>query len=517
MSLKAEIETWVEALKAYDDQDFEKSLDQFQRIADSSKILVNIGLIYATLGEHEAAVESFNAATGLDQFLAVAYFQCGVSNFLLGRFDLAYKDFEEAYLYLRGNESIKYEQLGLKFNLYSAEVLFNRGLSQIYLNRSSEGMADLEAARKEKVTPEHDVIDDALRDQGEGYTVFSIPVGVLYRPSENKVKNTKAKDYLGKAKLVAAEDPRDAYTDFSGSTRLKQGLGPNGAYLDQPSQIDDIKPQLLTRAPSQRNSAPSATSNDPFAAPPARGTASDRGISRNPSASSGSIGAGAERRPSLATLGPPRSLSIRRPSAPEVRTAPPPPVPAKADPGSRLTEIYDSYGISEDPSPPPLPAPASERVAHWAQKTSQMTKMRSAGSVISSAPSMRRRPTRRTTMMTTSSRPRRSFDEEEEEGYASGDYDDMPFDLIKIRVKLHYKDDIRGMAMMPEIPFDEFLERVTSKFGRGLNGLSMRFKDDEGGMVSLKDDSDFEMAIEVARESAKGKPEGKLEVWCTDF
>jgi hypothetical protein len=43
-----------------------------QSIADSSKILTNIGLIYATLGEHETAVQHFIAATGLDNYLAVA-------------------------------------------------------------------------------------------------------------------------------------------------------------------------------------------------------------------------------------------------------------------------------------------------------------------------------------------------------------------------------------------------------------------------------------------------------------
>ena len=73
MSLKAELETWDAALKAYDEEDFEKALDQFSKIADSSKILTNMGLIYATLGEHEAAVEQFIAATGLDKYLAVAY------------------------------------------------------------------------------------------------------------------------------------------------------------------------------------------------------------------------------------------------------------------------------------------------------------------------------------------------------------------------------------------------------------------------------------------------------------
>lgn len=72
MSLKSKLETWAAALKAYDEEDFEKALDLFSRIADSSQILTNIGLIYATFIEHAAAVEQFNAATGLDQYLAVA-------------------------------------------------------------------------------------------------------------------------------------------------------------------------------------------------------------------------------------------------------------------------------------------------------------------------------------------------------------------------------------------------------------------------------------------------------------
>lgn len=84
-----------------------------------------MGLIYATLGEHDAAVQQFIAATRLDSYLAVAsvplppsstalflmtinfsYFQCGVSNFLLGHYERSSKDFEEALLYLRGNQSM---------------------------------------------------------------------------------------------------------------------------------------------------------------------------------------------------------------------------------------------------------------------------------------------------------------------------------------------------------------------------------------------------------------------------
>jgi hypothetical protein len=128
---------------------------------------------------------------------------------------------------------------------------------------------------------------------------------------------------------------------------------------------------------------------------------------------------------------------------------------------------------------------------------------------------------------------RRSAYEEEEEGYASGEDFDGPFELIKIRVKviktssdlvkreltvaqLHYDDDVRGMALTPETPFEEFMDKVTAKFGKDINGLTLKFKDEDGGKVSLRDESDYELAIETARESSKGKPEGKLEIWCMD-
>lgn len=47
--------------------------------------------------------------------------------------------------------------------------------------------------------------------------MFSVGVGVLYRPNEAKVRNVKAKDYLGKARLVAASDAQNAFTGFAGT------------------------------------------------------------------------------------------------------------------------------------------------------------------------------------------------------------------------------------------------------------------------------------------------------------
>lgn len=673
-SLKAELDTWAAALKAYDEGDFGKALDSFSRIADSSKILTNMGLIYATIGEHEAAVEQFMAATSLDPFLAIAYFQCGVSNFLLNRYDVALQNFDDALLYLRGNQAINYEQIGLKFKLFSPEVLFNKGLSHLYLGYPAEGLAEMEDARNQKVTDEHNVIDDAIRDQGEGYTVFSIPVGVLYRPSENKLKNSKSKDYLGKARLVAASDATDAFTEFTGVKKLKEererakerdqerdddglrrsatvppprtdpidrpsierskttnaGLRPTTPAFPStadmalalpptsglsrgntiaPSRINistfassrpptDDAPTLSPTSPLARNNslAPSR-SNTTIRPTTPSGVAASRGLTirkKEPLPSQLVNQPGALFQPSYAPQSypdlpqvpkqyqqqlyqnqplarnqsqqsqpyqtqslpdngyqaPPTNLqpSLPVPKAPFVLRAAPPSQEASA----RQPDFFDEYigSYTEDYSrsvvPGSLPNLGVDRVALWPQgsaqsspgvtgsnlssgSTIQRMPSRNAlgnqylqGSLNSEAPigvnisragggSMRRKPTRRPTQR----RPKTTY-EEEEEGYVSGEYDD-PYELSNIRVKLHYQGDVRGMTLTPDTSFEEFVERVTSKFGTAMDGLGLKFKDEDDVKVTLRDGSDYELAIETARASAKGRGEGKLEIWCTDM
>lgn len=119
-------------------------------------------------------MECYQRAIKRDNYLAVAYFQQGVSNFLVGDFEEALANFNDTLLYLRGNRYINYEQLGLKFRLFSCEVLFNRGLCYIYLQQKEAGLGDLMYAAKEKVTPEtHDVIDEAIREEAEVSNKFA--------------------------------------------------------------------------------------------------------------------------------------------------------------------------------------------------------------------------------------------------------------------------------------------------------------------------------------------------------
>ena len=94
--------------------------------------------------------------------------------------------------------------------------------------------------------------------------------------------------------------------------------------------------------------------------------------------------------------------------------------------------------------------------------------------------------------------------EEEEEGYVSGEYEDV-FEMVKIRVKLYYREDVRGMALLPETPYEDFVEMVCRKFGVVVGAMGMKFKDEDGGRVTLRDEMDYELAIETAREAAQSR------------
>lgn len=50
----------------------------------------------------------------------------------------------------------------------------------------------------------------------------------------------------------------------------------------------------------------------------------------------------------------------------------------------------------------------------------------------------------------------------------------------------------------------------------GEREIAMKFTDEDGGRISLRDEGNYELAVETALESAKGRAEGKLEIWVVD-
>ncbi|KAJ7493715.1 hypothetical protein FB451DRAFT_1077471 [Mycena latifolia] len=224
MSLKDELKIWAAALDAFNSRDYEGALKQFGRINPSATVSTNMALLYSAMGEHQKALRPFTDATTRDPYLTISYFQRGVSHFLLERYRPASRDFKRAWLSLRGNQAINYEPLGLRFQLFASEVLFNLGLSRIRLGRMEKGLEYLEKAKQLTMIEDHDVIEDVIRHKGEGYTVFSIAPGILYWPSDKKLMSIERKEFMGKAILIAATDLKDLTTGFSGLQRKQKNL-----------------------------------------------------------------------------------------------------------------------------------------------------------------------------------------------------------------------------------------------------------------------------------------------------
>ncbi|WVQ77864.1 hypothetical protein IAR50_007562 [Cryptococcus sp. DSM 104548] len=524
MSLKTELTTWAAGLKAYEIEDMEGALAEFEKIADTSKVNWNMGIILATVGRHEEAIDRFYEATNMDMYMTVGYHQAGVSNFMLGQYEAAQKDFEDALLYLRGNQTIDYTQLGLDFRLYSCEVLFNCGLSKIYMGQFDAGMADLREASGCKQTAEHGVIDDAIRDRGRDYNVFSVPVGVLFKPSANKLKNLATRDYMGKV-LVAASDASDAYTTFTGITRLQRGQNPSGAPLEAGALLGRSAsvsqaapppaPAAVRMGRSNTVAAPSQTDTAPLApkSPLGRSATKIRPTVKIPNDSAPTI-------PLPASLRKPSFDSSTSSSSPQSQPEPLLQTPQQERPSNnalRVTELYDDYykspGAFDDDIPPDLPPIGGKKIEQWANKTpfgasptvplsrKGSTAPRAPPSSFTRGPSLRRMPS----LAGTESSYSRDDAASEVSSY---------YDMSKIRIKVHYRDLKRGMSVSPDHTFDDFMQALLAKFPemRGA-GVSVRFKDEDGDELSMQDEGDFEAAVDVARVLANGRAEGKLEIW----
>jgi len=209
--------------------------------------------------------------------------------------------------------------------------------------------------------------------------------------------------------------------------------------------------------------------------------------------------------------------------------APPPPIKSAPPAGikqpkpSRLTEVYDNILDAYTQPAPPMPTipEESNRIQAWALDASaapppsalSLRVPSSYGGTNAGAPSkMRGTGTSRYTPSRNTSRVASTYEDGGRRSTELG----KGYEIGKIRVKIHYKDDIRGMTLDPQLPFEDFLDKLVVKFNRGFNSIYLCFKDEDGGRVTIRDESDYELAIEVARESAKGRSEGRLEVWCDD-
>jgi len=397
-------------------------------------------------------------------------------------------------------------------------------------------MQDLSYAVKEKVVEDHNVIDEAIRDEAEGYTVFSIPVGVVYRPNEAKVRNLKTKDYLGKARLVAASDRANAFTGFAGSeiknvsyplcaatgsccarrsnTRL-QASGVRGDVKDdRPTDNISFAATNLVKTDIQSRRLQSEPPVGRNVFPPTPPPENDKpsGVNRGASVRNGP-------RPMPAKL----NIDKARPNDRYEKAGSP--QDARARPQRANSTAAPSRGYSQ--RAPPRRGGGEEEDAY----PDELYDMYQGGG--GTRASRSQQGGRRV-------QPQRYIEEEEEgSDYDDGSFDEGDFEIVggrrpgtnsmsgssrgqsrrpeirKIRVKVH-ADDVRYLMIGTAIEFPDLVDRIRDKFA-----IRRRFKikvrDDDAPnseMITMGDQDDLEMVIMGVKTQARRQrlDIGKMEV-----
>ncbi|XP_047625033.1 NADPH oxidase activator 1 isoform X2 [Phacochoerus africanus] len=214
LSLGDLVRDWHRGAQAVARGDWGCALRLFSGIPEPpARMSFNVGCVHLLAGDPEAALQAFDQAVTRDACLAVGFFQRGVANFQLERFQEALSDFQLALAQLKDNAAIDYTQLGLRFKLQAWEVLFNVAAVQCQLGLWVEATRSLEEAISKGPEGARGDLDVALGQVQEQAPLQprQVPRGEVFRPRQRHLEHLEPVDFLGKAKVVASAVPDDQH------------------------------------------------------------------------------------------------------------------------------------------------------------------------------------------------------------------------------------------------------------------------------------------------------------------
>ncbi|KAI7883994.1 hypothetical protein K492DRAFT_205041 [Lichtheimia hyalospora FSU 10163] len=543
-----ELQEWINACRCYDNRDYDKALRIFMTIGDNAKMHFNIGVIFSIMQDHHRALAAFKKALKMDPFLAVACFQKGVSHFALGEMNEACQAFDLAQMKLRGNPIINYHQLGLAFRLYECEVLFNRGICHLNLGKIDAGLTDLYFAQKAKMTEEHTVVDQAIRDRGDGYSVYSIPPGVLFRPPEYKVQQLRGGGFTGTAAcgvgtkrnnnsilvppvhqhhwtqhlpMIDTTHTKPSTTKprtTEVTTKARRPKRPPAApplfenerdMLQEQQQQQPLSPPLSPPPPSKSTTKPTEMQGWKFV--------DQRQQQSNPQPT-------AQRQRSLGNiqntgwLRPEVEKKLMHDNTTSHHLQSPLHIPTAQnnhpDPDNVAIDTISSYGDILDEELEKvyanLDAYLKNGLVSDAEQSTSSSSSSSSGSTSDTSTQSAQDTT--TTTNTRKSMPRHN--QHNEPCSTKPAESNTP---SKLKIKAHYHDT-RVLVVPGNIQFDNLLARIRVKFD-STQPLRLQYKDEENELVLMIDQDDLAMARHIARlrsSNNKSSSSGleKLELWC---
>lgn len=381
--------------------------------------------------------------------------------------------------------------------------------------------------------------------------MFSIPVGVLYRPNAAKVKNLKTKDYLGKARLIAASD-RTQGADHQwkpmviDKTALEDREGVSFAATNLVHKNLSSRTRQQSEPPMNRNVFPPTpppddrSTNGSTAGGPSHHRSSSLRAARPPRLDLDRTGAGLDRQPGPQEIGP---LVPEKPRIGTTRTA--------SEPRGPTSRHQNMRGFAQDPSRgawPRDPGGHRRNLSDTSFPTDPNFAQTEPYNTYSSPQSLSNAGWGRGSRY----QPPQFIDEEDEYGSDVCDgepLNDGGFEIVgtapggpgtspqqrrtrsparfsrransrrpevrRFRTKVHAPDDIRYIIIGPTIGFPEFESRIREKFGFQCP-LKMKVQDD-GDMITMVDQEDLDLLLSSAREVAQRERSemGKMEVSST--
>ncbi|KAH0506877.1 NADPH oxidase activator 1 [Microtus ochrogaster] len=215
-SLGDQVRDWHQGVLAVASKDWDRALCLFSDVQEPrAKMYFNMGCVRLMAGDPEAALRAFDQAVTKDPCMAVGFFQRGVANFQLERFQEAVSDFQLALAQLRGNAAIDYTQLGLYFKLHAWEVLYNTASAQCQAGLWTKAANTLEEAISKWPEGAQDILDtaqDQVRKQ-VSLQLRQVPKGEVFQPPRQYLQHLEPMNFLGKAKVVTSVIPDNRTSD----------------------------------------------------------------------------------------------------------------------------------------------------------------------------------------------------------------------------------------------------------------------------------------------------------------
>ncbi|KAJ7993635.1 hypothetical protein DPEC_G00256690 [Dallia pectoralis] len=245
------LQLWDDAVKAVDARDWQGALSKLTQISEpTSRTLFVTASAYLALGQLERAINALDQTIAKDERLAVGFFQRAGVQMMAGRLEEALSDCILAQKNMRDNLVIDYKQLGLRYKLYSWQVLYNTAAAQSRLGQFDRAQKILLSAVQEKRGGNMEAAFEKI-SRKEVLPVLLVPEGEVFRPRKVDIEQLVERDFLGKPKVISSMIPND---DFGGFEPLR--IQKPGYYEPKVDAVEDsrymrLRSPYLAQGPGQ--------------------------------------------------------------------------------------------------------------------------------------------------------------------------------------------------------------------------------------------------------------------------